>query len=226
MQKIFSFTLNWSLRLIAIFVILTTIGLLAVNTLSGTSGSQKEGLEQAFSDALQMNVTIKRLNKFNIIPQFSIDMSNFTAQSSDGKSSIKADNITIAFSALDLIREKKTIEDFAIRNGELNAPQISKTIFKNIDIKILVPELATPARAIMTGQANGKDISLSMTMHHKLNNMRYSYFLNDSEAITATYKKCTISGTYNLNNQNKVTWNQIDNKNKDCKILSELFISP
>ena len=221
-SRLFSTMLNWTIRCLAIFVIFICIILFMLNTLAGNGDAQRNGLQQAFSDGLGVPVTIGRLNKFNAIPQFHIDIQNFMAGSPNGDTYLQAEQFIVAFSLLDILFNKKTIQELKITNAEFKIPQISKQNFKNTTIQILQPELTKPARLFLTGLVNDKPIELSLTMQHDISNLNYNYSLSNKEIITAKSGACEITGTFDQSAPDPFTWNLPAALNDDCAALIAL----
>lgn len=194
-----------------------------LNTLSGNGEAQRNGLQQAFSDGLGMPVTIGALNKFNAIPQFYIDMNDIQAGSIHEGYYLNAEQFVVAFSLFDIFFNKKTIQEFQIKNGEFRIPNLSEDIFKNVNVQILRPELTKPARLFLQATLKEKPIEITISMHHSISNLNYNYNLSNKEQIIAKSGTCEITGTFDQSAMQPFIWNLPTTINDDCVTIISLF---
>ena len=222
-HKIISSLLTWIIRLTAVFIILISITLFMLSSMSGKGESQRKGLEQAFTDGLDMPVTIGTLNYFNAIPQFKIDAASFKAGTKFDKTYIIADQVILGFSLWDIVRNQKTIQEFTILNADIAMPAITNQKFEKTNIRILQPELTKPARLYLNGITGGHKIELSITMQTRVTNLLNNYYLSDKEIIMAKSGACEINGLFEKNNTPPMKWDMPKTPNKNCKPVLDLI---
>ena len=115
-RPIFSTITTWTIRILLIVVMAIAALALMLSMLGGTTESHRKGLEQAFSDSINADVKIGRIDQFNILPQLSMKASNIEGMFRDTKNQFKMDKFELAFSFSDLVLGHHKIENFQIEN--------------------------------------------------------------------------------------------------------------
>ena len=122
--------IKWTLRLLFVIICMIGAALLMLNILSGTGESQKKGLEGAFSQVFQGQAHIGALKTFNILPQFDVDAADITIDLKNN-TTIKAEQVRIAFAFVDLFKGNHHIEALNLKNID-----IGKDILGPFPVKI------------------------------------------------------------------------------------------
>lgn len=111
---------KWLLRILIAMVVIAGLGLLSLQILSGTSDSQKRGLEQAFSTIFRGDASFGTLKTFNLFPHTVMAVENLRILR-DAGASVQADEMSIGFGAGDLILKNRRIEVFHLKNFKMSA---------------------------------------------------------------------------------------------------------
>jgi hypothetical protein len=217
-----STALDWILRILFFFIAVLSIGILILNLVSGTGDPQRRGLEQAFSDSLGVTISIGTLNNFNVLPQFTIDISDLKSDKNEHQKIIEAGRIRIAFSLLDLLQNKKTIQNLDIDKGKFYYPAFSANEFTNISSKIEPPTINNnQATFTATATINENTLNISIPMNHTKSGINFNYSIRHPVQIKATYKSCVTMGT--MKTDGKIEWDISTSSNTDCSQFLELF---
>lgn len=110
---------KWFLRILLTICVLIGFILFALNVVSGTSETQKRGLEQAFSQIFKGSARFQKLDSFNLFPKFSLQISGLeisgipSAGTQEGV--VRADLLGIGFGSEDLFLKTRLIERFDIK---------------------------------------------------------------------------------------------------------------
>lgn len=111
---------KWLSRILVAICVFIGLILFALNIVSGTSETQKRGLEQAFSQIFKGSARFQKLESFNLIPKFTLQISGLeisglaAAGNQDGR--IRADLLAIGFGSEDLFFKTRLIERFDLKN--------------------------------------------------------------------------------------------------------------
>lgn len=106
---------KWILRLLMVVVFLIAGGLFTLNIVSGTSETQKKGLEQAFSKIFRGTATFGKLQTFNLFPQLTIHVQNLAIIGAPG-GDIAAEDAEMSFALLDVVLKNRLIQNLHFKN--------------------------------------------------------------------------------------------------------------
>lgn len=213
-----------------IFLCVIVIGgllLIAVLSLiSGTGETQKKGLEQAFGEFLSSQVSFQKLNRFNIIPQLTIDISGLNATPNVGSGLLSADRVAFSFNASDLLFKKGRLLDFTIEN--LN---IASTTFSNYPaqyeyIKIFPESGNIKAHMGAIGSYGPVPVTFSVDVGHSQNAMP-TYYFEDHNPLKFTMGKSEIVGDFAPFDANKMVFKnlRLTRGNEKCDLPAENRLS-
>ncbi len=183
-----SFT-SWALRILLAVVVILGAGLWMLSKLGGTSDSHRHGLEQAFSDALKADVTIQRIEEFNILPQLSIKAQGLRSVSRTSKNEYMADKVDLAFGLFDLALGKRRIENFQIENFRFSADS-------QYDLKIDKAEIKPGPDAILAAQGSYRNQNFDLAASlQQGGDQPVFYYFGDETQIKGEYGNLNIAGS-------------------------------
>lgn len=155
---------KWILRILVIFAVIGAFTLFGLKIVSGTSDSQKKGLEQAFSQLFQGNATFGTLKAFNLIPQFSIEIDNLQISGIKQTGKIEAEKLLVSFGPLDLVMKNRLIEEFHLTNLKISEGVYTPMAIALDDVGIYPNEKKDAAALTFNGHYGDKEIKGSFSM--------------------------------------------------------------
>lgn len=182
-----SFT-SWTVKILLAIVIILGAGLWMLSKLGGTSDSHRHGLEQAFSDALKADVTIQRIDEFNILPQLSIKAQGLRGVSRTSKNEYMADKVDLAFGLFDLALGKRRIENFQMENFRFSADS-------EYDLTIDKAGIVPGTEAVLSAQGSYKNqnFDLDASLQQGSDQPAFYYF-GDETQIKGKFGDLDIAG--------------------------------
>lgn len=159
---------KWLLRILIAFCVSIGFILFALNVVSGTSETQKRGLEQAFSQIFKGSAHFQKLDSFNLIPKFSLQISGLeisgltSAGSQDG--ALRADLLGIGFGSEDLFFKTRLIERFDIKNLVISEGVIFPLRLEIIQAGLVKSSVEGTAKFAFSGLYGEKDLKGEIDM--------------------------------------------------------------
>lgn len=184
----FSRITTWAIRILLILVVLIGACVFMLSMMGGTSDSHRKGLEQAFSDFLQADVTVNRVGEFNIIPQLSIKAEGIHGVFRETKNEFLLDHFGLAFGFTDLMTGRKKIEDFQLNNFRFSSE--SKYDFR-LDHAGIDPKQSA---LVATGQYNQRPFSATLLVE-KSADVRPVYSITDHGKVSGQYGALQFDGS-------------------------------
>lgn len=129
---------RWTFRLIIAGIIIFLAFLFVVNTISGTGDMQRSGLQQALSDVTGTKVSITKLTRFNVFPQFAIGFEGIDGVGASADTGFSVGEFTYAKSFGDWFFNNETsIQTLNIAQLRTNAGVIGPQIFEITKAEII-----------------------------------------------------------------------------------------
>lgn len=130
--------MRWTFRLIITGIIIFLAFLFVVNTISGTGDMQRSGLQQALSDVTGTKVSITKLTRFNVFPQFAIGFEGIDGVGASADTGFSVGEFTYAKSFGDWFFNNETaIQTLSIAQLRTNAGVIGPQIFEITKAEII-----------------------------------------------------------------------------------------
>lgn len=186
---------KWILRLLTTVIVLGGLFLFALNIISGTSDTQKNGLEQAFSQIFKGQAHFGKLVAFNLFPQFLIAIDQLDISSIKGVGTLSADSVAIGFGSIDLLAKNRKIEKFHLKNL-----QISEGVYTPLPLSLESAEIVRGATEEhgafrFNGTYGSTPINGQVAMVAE-SGMQPKYHLDDKNAFTITMGHADITGIF------------------------------
>jgi hypothetical protein len=226
-KSFYSTTLNWLLRITIFLIVLIGICLFMLTTLSGTSDSHRQGLEQAFSQAANEPIEITELKKFFIFPQFRVETGFIQSLRPSGNApAFSLQSLTLGFGFYDILFRTKKIQDFQIENlrlasGHADIPDMN---FPKIGIQV---ETKNPQNAFfeIEGSQGDQKIEFQLPLQFSWDRLsqKPEFSVADQQEFKAKYGSTHFKGILQiLNNEKNFTDVVVQQNGRDLLRLSGL----
>lgn len=149
---------TWLIRFLLFIVFVIAAALLMLSLLGGTGESHRKGLERSFSDFLKADVSLGRLEQFNIVPQLSLKTQEIKGRFLDSGNEFMIDRLDLAFGFSDLALGRKKIENFRLENLRFSKDS-------SLDLRIDYMRITDTPAFIVKGLYRRKDFNLSFPLN-------------------------------------------------------------
>lgn len=214
---------KWIIRLLLTLIALFGLIFGGLNMLSGTGDAQKGGLEDAFGKALGATVHFDRLEAFNILPQFTVEISGFHASYPSGEGDIDADHVAFSFNLLDLILKKRTINRFEIENANIHKGGWfdKEVIVENTEL--LAKENNSMSGLAMRGKYGDRPLTFNVSLEQKINSVPPSFFFGENNQFELAIGSTHVKGMFSPFAADRATLQNlsIDRSGKSCAALGQ-----
>lgn len=189
---------KWLFRLLVLCVTMIAFALFALNVVSGTSDTQKRGLEQAFSRIFEGNASFGTLKAFQIFPQLMISVGDLSvSRTSGGK--ILLDEVDIGFSFTDIIFKTRRIEKLHLKNLHVDAGTYLPMTLVLDEASIYKGDTNDTGKFMFQGRYGGAALKgqIDMVASHSLwRGDVAQYVFRDSNAFAMNIGSVQISGDF------------------------------
>ncbi len=129
---------RWIFRLLVVGILIFLAFLFVVNTISGTGEMQRAGLQQALSDVTGSKVSITKLTRFNVFPQFAIGFEGIDGVGASTATGFSIGEFTYAKSFTDWFLNNETaIQVLSISQFKTNAGVIGPQVLEITKAQII-----------------------------------------------------------------------------------------
>ncbi len=186
---------KWIFRLLTIFAVICALSLFGLKIVSGTSDSHKRGLEQAFSQVFGGEARFEELKTFNLIPQFSIEVTNLDITKIQNIGNIKSEHVLVSFGPIDLVTKSRRIEAFHLKNFVMSEGTYTPLELRLDDAGIYPNEKKDAANFTFTGKYGAQDLNGQFAMA-MISGMNPKYFFNEQNEFAMNLGAVQISGLF------------------------------
>ena len=179
---------KWILRLLITCIVIIAMALVALNIISGTGPTQKQGLEQAFSQMLGGQAQFGTLKTFNLFPDLAFEVETFSL-STASESNMSADKIRIVFGLSDLVLKTRKIKALQVENLH-----IDKGIYFKLDLDATTAN-TTKDGFVFSGTYGGKPLQGRFEMT-STGGTNPNYGFADDNDFTINIGAVQISGLF------------------------------